>query len=203
MEPANQGYALFPSKGVMFKHCSEDCKAIVDNAPQFLIKVNPMLIFGYDVKTLILMSSEGCFSSLLSTYTVAQVVVCISIDSASTQGRPFAIIQLRSVEQQFILSAYLANDFSPIEPVYDIPPGFSFDSLKDNDILSHVLKIPLQNKGIYTISHLLMEAVKVDASIAQYFCITLDPRDKYVHEHYVPLWLTITFNLMFSLQIDS
>ena len=182
MDQANQGYTLFPSKGMIFKHCGEDCKVVTDNVPHFEVKVLPILPLGCEEKNLILLSSEGCLPSILSTYTVVQVTVCMSIESASvTYKRPIAVVQLRTTEQHVFFSAYLADDFSPTEPVHEFPPGFSFDLLKDNDIISRVLKMPLQNKGISSISHLLVKATEADASLAKYFCITLGPCDKYVY----------------------
>ena len=169
MEPANQGYSLFPSKGVMFMHCGDDCKAIIENALQFSVKILPVLQLGHNENNLVLVSTDGCFSSVLSAYTVVQVIICMSVETVSVEhGRPFAIIQFRTTEQHFFLSAYLADDFSPTEPVYDFPPGFSFELLKDNDIISQVVKMSLQHTEISSLGHLFMKASEVDGSYFQH-----------------------------------
>ena len=97
MEDANQGYTLFISKGlskgVIFKHCGEDCRTIIDKAPHLSVEVSPMLIHGCGEKYLVLLSSEGCFSSHLSPYTVTHVTICVCIESISiAKGKPFAIV---------------------------------------------------------------------------------------------------------------
>ena len=179
MDQANQGYAVIPGseKFMFFLHCSEECKVMIENISQFSAKVLPVLlghVHDDGPRNLILMQSEGCFSSILCEYTVAQVTVCISIETASvTFGKPFAVVQLRTSEQHVFFSAYLANDFSPTQPIYDFPPGFSFELLKDSDIISQVIKMSLQHSEISTISHLLMKATEIDVSLSQYFSITL------------------------------
>ena len=174
MEDANQGYTLFfLSDDVIFKHCGENCRTIVDKAPHFLVEVFSMLIHGCDEKYLVLLSVDGCFSSHLSPYTVIQVTVCVSIESISiAPGKPFAIVQLRTIEQQIFFAAYLSDDFFVIEPVYDFPPeGFACDLQEST--FSQVLKNFLENREIFSISQLIVAAVEVDASIAKYFSITL------------------------------
>ena len=184
MDQANQGYTVTPGKKVMFLHCSEECKAMIENIPQFSTKILPGHVHVHDEgsRNLILMQSEGCFSSILCEYTVAQVIVCISVEAASvTYGKPFAVVQLRTIKQHVFFSTYLANDFSPTQPVYDFPLGFSFELLKDSDIISQVIKMSLHHSEISTISHLLMKVTEIDASLSQYFSITLSC-EKYVTE---------------------
>lgn len=188
MEDANQGYTLFLSKGLskglIFKHCGEDCQTIIDKAPHFSVQIFPMLIHGYGEKYLVLLSSEGCFSSHLSPYTVMHVMVCVSIESVSiAQGKPFTIVQIRSKQQQVFFAAYLSDDFSLIEPVYDYPRQESFSCDLQESTFSQIVEKSLQNKGIFSVSQLIMTAIKADASIATYFCTTLGQSTKLYPEH--------------------
>ena len=179
MEQANQGYTVIPHKKMMFMHCSEDCKAMIDKTAQFST-VFPVLEYDEGNQNLILMQSEGCFSSILSEYTIVQLAVCISVDAASvTYGRAFAVVQLRTLKQHVFFSTYIANDFSPTRPLHNFPLGLSFESLKDNNIVSQVIKLSLQDSGISTVSHLLMKATEVDDSLSQFLSITLSC-EKYV-----------------------
>ena len=179
MEQANQGYTVIPHKEMMFMHCSEDCKAMIDKTAQFSTAF-PILEYDEGNQNLILMQSEGCFSSILSEYTIVQLAVCISVDAASvTYGRAFAVVQLRTLKQHVLFSTYIANDFSPTQPLYNFPPGLSFELLKDNNIVSQVIKLSLQDSEISTVSHLLMKATEVDDSLSQFLSITLSC-EKYV-----------------------
>ena len=180
MEHANQGYTLFPSKGMMFKHCGEDCKSIVDKHSLFSLKILPVDLSSHDKKNLILLSTEGCYSSVLSEYTMVQITICLAIDIASINyGKAFALVQLRTLEQHFFFSAYLADDFSPTAPVHEFPPGFSFALLVDSGIISHVLEMSLQHTDISSISCLLVKAMEVDKMLAKHFIALCQP-GKYV-----------------------
>ena len=163
---------MFPKKKFKFMHCGENCKAVIVNYPQFSAKILPVLLkHNEKLKILILMQSEGCFSSILDDYTVAQITVCISTETS--YGKPFAVVQLRTVAQHVFFSIYLANDFSPTQPMHDFPSGFSFELLKNSGAISQILKTSLQNSEICTVSHLLVKATEIDASLIRYFSITL------------------------------
>lgn len=182
MERAHPGYATCPRKTQLFIHCSQECKAMIDSAPKFSAEIFPVLLqHGEKPQNLILMQSEGCFSTSISEYTVAQVTICISVEAASvTFGRPFAVVQLRTLKQHIFFATYLANDFSPTEPVYDFPPAFTFKMLKDSDIISQVIKMSLHYSEISTISHLLVKVTEIDTSLSQYFTISLSC-ERYAH----------------------
>ena len=189
MEDANQGYTLFLSEGhsetIMLKHCGEDCKTVIDKAPHFSVEIIPMLIHACDEEYLVLLSSEGCFSSHLSSYTVMHVTVCVSMKSVSiVQGKPFAIFQLRSTKQQVLFAAYLSDDFSLIEPVYEFPQQAGFSRDVQESTFSQVLEKSLHDKGVLSISQLLVTAMKVDVSIAKYFSISLGQSNtRYVYDY--------------------
>ena len=179
MERANQGYMVI-SHEEMFIHCSEDCKEIIKKPSQFSTVFPDLKYYNEGIQNLVLMQSEGCFASILSEHTVAQVMVCISVDAASmTYGRAFALVQLRTLRQHVFFSTYIANDFSPTQPVYNFPPGFSFELLKDNDFISQIVKMSLQDSEISTVSHLLTKATETDDSLSQFFSNTLSC-EKYV-----------------------
>ena len=174
MEPANQGYTLFPSEGLGLMHCSDYCKALTENAPHFVPQVLPDFKLKHgEEDLLVILFSEGCYSSVLSAYTLVQVTVCIATETASEMyGRPFVIFQLRTEEHHVIFSSYISDDFTPTEPLYKFPSLFSFEYLKGSAIVSQVLKMSLQHTEISSISCLLMKATQADASLAKYFSIS-------------------------------
>lgn len=177
MEHANQGYTLFPYKGMMFKHCGEYCKSIVHNHSLFSLKILPVCPSSHDKKNLILLSTEGCYSSALSEYTIVQITICVAVDIASTNyGKAFALVQLRTPEQHFFFSAFLADDFLPTAPVHEFPPGFSFALLVDSGIVSQVLEISLHHTDIFSISCLLMKAMEVDKTLDKHFITLCTPK---------------------------
>jgi len=134
MDLAIQGYTLFPSKGLMFKHCSEECKAMVDEVPHFSVQVHPA--HSLNPRGVILVSIKGCLASVMSTHTIVEVHVCISMERTSIDyGRPLANVQLRTQDQHTFFSVYLSDDFSPTEPANSFPAAFSFQMLKDSGIL--------------------------------------------------------------------
>lgn len=170
MEHANQGYTLFPSKGMMFKHCGEYCKSIIDNHSLFSLKILPVCPSSHDEKNLILLSTEGCYSSALSEYTIVQITICVAVDIGSINyGKACALVQLRTPEQHFFFSVYLADDFSPTAPVHEFPPGFSFALLVDSGIIPQVLEMSLQQTDIFSISCLLVKAMEVDKTLDKHF----------------------------------
>jgi len=154
MDLAIQGYTLFPSKGLMFKHCSEECKAMVDEVPHFSVQVHPA--HSLNPRGVILVSIKGCLASVMSTHTIVEVHVCISMKRTSiAYGRPLANVQLRTQDQHKFFSVYLSDDFSPAEPANSFPAAFTFQMLKDNNILNQIFQMSLTPLEIFNISQLL------------------------------------------------
>jgi len=170
MKPANQGY----SQGVKFKHCSMECKSIIDVIPRFHVKLLPVLpLMKGQNEDVILASIAGCLKSVISTCTVVQVSICISTEKSSiTFGRPCAIVQLRTQVQHLFFSVHLSDDFSPTEPVHIFPAAFSFQMLKNSDVLTQILQSSLHPLGFFSFSQLLEHATKADPTLAKSFYLT-------------------------------
>ena len=110
MELANQGYSsIIPGEKLMFQHCGAECKAIVDKISQFSTELYP----SYPLKQMaknhcVLASIMGCLASVMSTRTIVQVNICISMERSSiSYGRPYATVQLHTEEQNVFFSVYL------------------------------------------------------------------------------------------------
>ena len=177
MEPANPGFTLI-SKQKIFKHCGSGCKKLIDEAPQCSVKILPP---HHTEHCLILLSIQSCLETTLYTqnHTVIHVTVCISLESNFiTHGRPYALIKLLTKEYIFF-SLYLADDFSPVEPIDVFPPSFSFKTFKDSNILPHVLQMSLQHSDISSITQLLCKAMEINPSLAGKFHLMLNPTYRY------------------------
>ena len=178
---ANQGYnSVLPAEKLMFKHCSADCKAIVDNVSQFSTELYP----SYPLKQMakkhhVLASIMGCLASVMSTHTVVQVNICISMERSSiTYGRPYASVQLHTEEQNFLFSVYLRDDLSPTQPVDDFPPPFSFQMLIESNLLKEIFRMSLHPLEIFSISHLLRDGTKAHFTLADVFSISCSPYER-------------------------
>ena len=158
MEPVNQGFTNL--LGVPVIICSDNCKAVIGNDPECNTRFETQ-----DEKYLTLLSVQGYQPSVLFTHTIIQATVCAKKESNSTCGRPYALVQLRTKEEHFFFSVYLANDFSPVEPIDDFPPGFSFKLFKESNIFTQVVQKSLQHTNISVISQLLTSRVMLTSNI--------------------------------------
>lgn len=179
MEPAHFGYTLFPFKEA-FRHCGANCQAVVSKAPHFNVKVRPSQEDPGSVhKDFILLSIDGCFESVLSTYTVVQVIICMPVMNSqnTARSRPYAVVQFRTQDRHIVFSVYLANDFTSTEPLEPLPIGYSFQELKD--ILSRVFLMSLPDAEIINV---LTEAIKADHSLStQLYLQSVDSHGRYSH----------------------
>ena len=181
MELANQGYnSAFPTEKLMFQHCSAECKAVVDKVSQFSTELYP----SYPLKQMakkhcVLASIMGCLPSVMSTRTVVQVNICISMKRSSiSYGRPYATVQLHTEEQNVLFSVYLSDDLSPTQPVDDFPPDFSFQMLIESNLLKETFRMSLHPLEIFSISHLLRDATKADVTLSKMFSISCSPCER-------------------------
>ena len=181
MELANQGYtSIIPGEKLMFQHCSAECKAIVDKISQFSTE----LYLSYPLKQMakkhcVLASIMGCLASVMSTRTVVQVNICISMERSSiSYGRPYATVQLHTEERNVFFSVYLSADFSPTQPVDDFPPAFPFQMLIESNLLMEIFQMSLHPLEVFSISHLLRHATKVDFTLAKTFSISCSPYER-------------------------
>ena len=181
MELANPGYnSFFLTEKLIFKHCSADCKAVVDKVSKFTTELYP----SYPLKQMakkqcVLASIMGCLASVLSTYTVVQVYICISVERSSiTYGRPYATVQLHTEEQNAFFSVYLCDDFSPAQPVEDFPPAFSFQTLIESNLLKDIFQMSLHPLEVFSFSHLLRDSTKADLTLAKMFTISCSPYER-------------------------
>ena len=176
MDLAIQGFTLFSSEGLMFKHCSEECKSMVDEVPCFSVQVHPA--HSLNPRGVILVSIKGCLASVMSTHTIVEVHVCISMERTSiAYGRPLANVQLRTQDQHTFFSVYLSDDFSPTEPANSFPAAFTFQMLKDSGILTQIFQVSLTPLEIFSISQLLGSggATEADSILAEAFCLSCNP----------------------------
>ena len=181
MELANQAYnSIFPAEKLMFQHCSADCKAIVDKVPQFSTELHPSYPLKQMAKKhLVLASIMGCLASVMSTHTIVQVNICISMERSSiTYGRPYATIQLHTEEQSFLFSVYLSDDLSPTQPVDDFPPAFSFQILCESNLLKEIFRMSLHPLEVFSISDLLRDVTRADFTLAKMFSISCSPYER-------------------------
>ena len=178
MKLANQAYnSIFPAEKLMFKHCSAECKAIVDKVSQFSTELYP----SYPLKqmTNVLASIMGCLATVMSIRTIVQVNICISMQRNSiTYGRPYATVQLHTEEQNVFFSVYLSADFSPTQPVDDFPPAFSFQILRESNLLKEIFRMSLHPLDIFSISDLLRYVTKADFTLAKMFSISCSPYER-------------------------
>ena len=178
MELANQGYnSALPTEKLMFQHCSAECKAIVDKVSQFSTELYPSYPLKQMAKKhLVLASIMGCLASVMSTRTILQLNICISVERSSIRyGRPYATVQLHTEEQNIFFSVYLSADFSPTQPVDDFPPAFSFQILCESNLLKETFRMSLHPLEIFSISHLLRDTTKADFTLADMFSISCSP----------------------------
>ena len=179
MDLANQGYSLLggpSSNGLMFKHCSAECKAIVDEVPHFSVDIHPAVIKSRGKKAVILASIKGCLASALSIYTVVQVRICISMEKTSmSYRRPLAIVQLRTQDQHTFFSVYLSDDFSLTEPANSFPAAFTFQMLKDSNIMSQIFQMSLTPLKFFSVSQLLRGISGADSTVVKAFCLSCSP----------------------------
>ena len=180
MEPADQAYTSIvqaKKRRLMFSHCSAECKTIVENISQLSTELQPLK--QVDNKCLILASIMGCLASVLSTHTIVQVNICISVERSSIMyGRPYATVQLHTQEQNVLFSVYLCDDLSPTHPVDDFPPAFSFQILSESNLLKEIFQMSLHPLEIFSISHLLRKAPKADFTLANMFSISCSPYER-------------------------
>ena len=178
MKPVNRAYtSIFPAEKLMLMHCSAECKAIVDSVSQFSMKLHPVTLLVN--KHLVLASIKGCLASVMSTRTVVQVNICISIERSSIMfGRPFATVQLQTHEQSVLFSVYLCDDLSPTQPVDGFPTAFPFQMLIESNLLTEIFRKSLHSLEIFSISHLLRNATKADVTLSKMFSISCSPYER-------------------------
>jgi len=115
----------------------------------------------------------------MSTRTIVQVNIGISMEKNTiSYGRPYATVQVHTEEQGFLFSVYLCGDLSPIQPVDDFPPGFSFQLLHESNLLKEIFRMSLHPLEIFNISHLLRDATKADFTLADMFSISCSPCER-------------------------
>ena len=181
MKLVNRAYtSIFPAEKMMFMHCSAECKAIVDSVSQLSTEIHPATLLKQIInKHLVLASIKGCLASVMSTHTVIQVSICISIERSSIMyGRPYATVQLQTQQQSVLFSVYLSDDLSPTQPVDDFPPAFSFQMLIESNLLTEIFQKSLHNLEIFSISHLLRNATKADVTLSKMFTISCSPYER-------------------------
>ena len=175
MKVADQVYSLGDELG--FTYCSAECKSIIDNVSQLSAELHPLK--QVDKKCLILAYITGCLATVLSTHTIVQINICISVEKNSINyGRPYATVQLQTQEQSVLFSVYLSEDLSPTHPVDDFPPAFSFQILNETNLLTEIFQVSLHPLGIFRISHLLRDATKADITLAEMFSISCSPCER-------------------------
>ena len=166
--------SVFEAEQLVFHHCSAECKAIV---AQLSTKLHPS--DQLPNKHLVLASIMGCLASVMSTHTVVQVNICISVERSSIMyGRPYSTVQLHTEEQNILFSVYLWDDLSPTDPVDDFPTAFTFQMLLDSKILTDIFQMSLHTLEIFSISHLLREATKAGLTLANVFSISSSPYER-------------------------
>ena len=174
MEPADQAYTSViqtEKPRLMFSHCSAECKAVIENISQLSTELQPLK--QVDNKCLALASITGCLASVLSTHTIIQVNIYISMERGSIMyGRPYATVHLQTQQQSVFFSVYLSDDLSPTQPVDDFPPAFSFQMLIESKHLTDIFRMSLHPLQIFSISHLLRDAIKADFMLTEMFSIS-------------------------------
>lgn len=181
MELAIQDYtSTLPQEKLTFKHCSAECKAIVDHVSQLSTELHPAnQIKQIPNKHFVLASIIGCVASVMSTHTIVQVNICISVERSSiTYGRPYATVHLQIPEQSVLFSVYLSEDLSPTQPTDDFPPAFPFQMLIESNLLPDIFRMSLHPLGVFSISHLLRDATKADIMLAEMFSISCSPCER-------------------------
>ena len=175
MKLVNRAYtSFFPVEKLMFMHCSAECRAIVDSVSQLSTELHSAtLLKQIPNKHLVLASIKGCLASVMSTHTIVQVNICISVERSSIMyGRPYATVQLHTQEQNVLFSVYLNEDLSPTQPADDFPAAFPFQMLIESNLLPDIFRTSLHPLGVFSISHLLRDATKVDITLAEMFSIS-------------------------------
>ena len=180
MKPADQAYtSIVQAKKhrLMFSHCSAECKTIVENVSQLSTELQPLK--QVDNKCLILASIMGCLASVMSTHTIVQVNICISVERSSIMyGRPYATVQLQTQEQSVLFFVYLSDDLSPTGSIDDFPSAFSFQMLSESSLLTEIFQKSLHHLKIFSISQLLRDATKEDFTQAKEFSISCSPSER-------------------------
>ena len=104
MELAIQDYtSTLPEEKLTFKHCSAKCKAIVDHVSQLSTELHPAnQIKQIPNKDFVLASIIGCVASVMSTHTIVQVNICISMERSSiTYEDPMPLSSFRYLNRVF------------------------------------------------------------------------------------------------------
>ena len=164
----------------MFNHCSPECKKSFDEVSQLSTELHPANpLKQVENKHLVLASIKGCLASVMSTHTVVQVNICISMERSSiTYGRPYATVQLQIHEQNVFFSVYLSDDLSPTQPVDDFPPAFSFQKLRESNLLTEIFQKSLHPLEVFSVAHLLRDASKADFTLAKMLSISCSPYER-------------------------
>ena len=181
MKLVNRAYtSFFPVEKLMFMHCSAECRAIVDSVSQLSTELHSAtLLKQIPNKHLVLASIKGCLASVMSTHTIVQVNICISVERSSIMyGRPYATVQLQTQEQSVLFFVYLSNDLSPTGPIDDFPSAFSFQMLSESSLLTEIFQNSLHHLKIFSISQLLRDATKEDFTQAKEFSISCSPSER-------------------------
>ena len=178
MELAIQDYtSTLPEEKLTFKHCSAECKTIVDHVSQLSTELHPANQIPN--KHLVLASIKGCLASVMSTHTIVQLNICISMERSSiTYGRAYATVQLQTQEQSVLFSVYLCNTFSPTQPVDEFPMAFTFQLLNESNLLTKAFQMSLHPVQIFSVSDLLRDATKADFTLAKIFSISCSPYER-------------------------
>ena len=180
MELANPCYSsVVPEEKLVLNHCSAECKNSFDKVSQLSTELHPAN--PLENKYLVLASIKGCLASVMSTHTIVQVYICISMERSSiTYGRPYATVQLQIHEQRLsvLFSVYLCDDLSPTQPVDDFPPALSFQTLIESNLLKDIFQMSLHPLEVFSISHLLRDATKADFTLAKMFTISCSPYER-------------------------
>ena len=175
MKVADQVYSLGDELG--FTYCSAECKSIIDNVSQLSAELHPLK--QVDKKCLILAYITGCLATVLSTHTIVQINICISVEKNSINyGRPYATVQLQTQEQSVLFSVYLCNTFSPTQPVDEFPMPFTFQLLNESNLLTKAFQMSLHPLQIFSVSDLLRDATKADFTLAKIFSISCSPYER-------------------------
>ena len=184
MKPANVGYTLRPHReSTELHHCSSECKAMVDEH-QIHLRHHSILHKGNKQLSLALISIQSCLETFMSAYTVFQVYIDLLIPQQSsilTCGRPYATIQLKTHKQHLCFSVYLADDFTPVEPMYTFPADFGFQQFKESNILQQLLDKAFEGTNICSVSQLIAKSIELNPSLTTLICLTLTSHNRYVH----------------------
>lgn len=177
MQLANPCYtSVVPGEKLIFDYCSAECKKRFEEVSQLSTELHPANPQKQvENKYLVLASIKGCLASVMSTHTIVEVNICISMEKSSiTYGRPYASVQLQIHEQRLsvLFSVYLSDDLSPTQPVDDFPPSFSFQKIGESNLLTEIFQKSLHPLEVFSIGHLLRDAAKADFTLTKKFSIS-------------------------------